>query len=198
MLIKGKNIKSLQVFSLKQSKKVATIFELICNSNGHKVTAFSVDRRGLTTDARVIPFEDVKSIGEDALVVESEAAIYNLSHVAKEIQRMVRDSIYIIDTSVITEDGVGLGKIADIYFDPKTGTIEDVEITQGPIKDISLGRKKIRGEDIISVGKDTTVVKSDTDEKLASKSGGGLQGVIQQVQEKIASVKEKTSAKNKK
>lgn len=194
MAVKGKSIKGLQVFSLKQSKKIAAVHDLICEANGHRVSAFTVGKRGLFAEMRVVPFEQIKSIGEDAVVVESDTAIINVSHAGKEIQTMVRDNIYIIDTSVITEDGVELGKIADVYFDPKTGMVVEVEVTQGPIKDVSEGRKKIPGADIISVGRGSTVVHRDTDEKLAAKRGG-LKGMMQQVQDTIVGPPEKASFK---
>lgn len=193
MAVKGKNVRGLQVFSLKQSKKIAAIHDLVCEADGRRICALTIGKHGMFADMRVIPIEDVKSIGEDAVVVESESSIKNLDQVDKGIQSIVRDHIRITGTTVITEDGVTLGKVADITFDPKTGTIEEVEITQGPIKDLSEGRKKIKGEDLVSIGKDNTVVKGDTDEKLAAKPGGGLKGMMQQMQDTIGDVAEKAS-----
>lgn len=198
MVTKAKNVKGLQVFSLKQNKKIATIHDLISSADGHKITALTVDKRGSFADTRVIAMGDVKSIGEDALVVESESSVKNVSAADKGIQQMVRDHIYIIGTAVITGDGVALGKIADVSFDAKTGSVEEVEITQGPIKDVSEGRKKIHGKDIVSVGKSDTVVKSDTDERLAAKPRGGLTGMMQNMQKKVSDVVEKTPFKDKK
>lgn len=193
MSVKGKHVKGLQVFSLKESKKIATITDLICDPDGHRISALTIGKHGLFANMRLVLIEDVKSIGEDAVVVESESSIKNLNQVGKVIQRTVRDHLIITGTAVITQDGVTLGKIADISFDPKTGTVFDVEITQGPIKDVSEGRKKIRGDDIVSVGKDTTVVKGDTDEKLAAKPGGGIKGMMHQMQDTIGDVAQKAS-----
>src|SRR3989344_9613452 len=106
MIVKGKKVKGLAVFSLQQSKKIATIHDLVSDSSGHKVSALTVGKHGLFTEMQVIPFGDIKSIGEDALVIETDASIKNVSNADKGVQQMIRDGVYIIGTAVITEDGV--------------------------------------------------------------------------------------------
>lgn len=184
MLVKSKHIKGLQVFSLKDSKKIGTTEDIVYDPESHRVRALTVSPRGAFTDTKLILMERIKSIGEDAVVIESDASIVAVTLASDVVQRVVRDHIFIANTKVITEDGVELGKVAEIFFDSDTGLVTEVELTQGPIKDVQTGKKKIRGEDIVSVGKDTTVVKADIDDKFAAKPGG-LTGMMRQMQEKI-------------
>ena len=188
------HIKGLKVMSLKQSGKIATTDNILYDPTEHRIKAITIASRE-DVDLRLILFSDIKNIGEDALMVASEAAIKNLSEVGKPIERMVKDKLYLTNTTVVTEDGVELGKIADFQFDPKTGVVEEIEITQGPIKGLQEGRKKVSGADIVRIGKNTTIVKDYIDEKLASQPAQGLQGMMRDMQAKIADTTKKVNVK---
>ena len=191
----AQHVKGLKIMSLKLGRKIATADDILYDASEQRVKAITV---GNTTDSdvRLIHFADIKDIGVDAVMVESEAAIKNLSEVGKPMERMVKDKLYLTNTMVITEDGVELGKIADFSFDPKTGVVTEIEITQGPIKDMKEGRKKVAGSDIVRIGKGTTIVKDYIDEKLASQKAGGLQGILRGVEEKISDTAKNVSLPN--
>ncbi len=187
----AKHVKGLKIMSLKQGKKIDEADKILYDSDTHRIKAITV----AGGDIRLILFEDVKSIGNDALMVESEESIRNLSSAGEKIERMVKDNVYLIGTTVMTEDGVELGKIADFTFDAMTGKVEEVEISQGPIKDVQSGRKKVAGNDIVTIGKNTTIVKHYIDEKLAEEKEGGLHGMIRGMHEKVSDTTKQVASK---
>ena len=186
----AQHIKGLNVMSLKQSRKIASADKILYDPGEHRIKALTLGGP-IGADAKVILFSDIKNIGSDGVMVESEDSIKTLTQAGKNIERMVKDNLYLINTSVMTEDGVGLGKIVDFQFDPTSGNVSEVEISQGPIMDVKEGRKKVAGDDIVRIGKNTTIVKGYIDEKLASEKKGGLQGIMRGMQEKITDTKKK-------
>lgn len=71
-LLKGKNIVGLKVLSLDTGEFLDDVDELIFDPKEHKVKAFVVDEGGWFSDAKIILFNDVKSIGKDAITIESK------------------------------------------------------------------------------------------------------------------------------
>ncbi len=190
----AKHIKGIKIMSLKLSREIAKADKILYDAATHRIKAITV--AGGDNEIRLILFGDIKKIGQDAVMVESDTAIKNLSEVGRPMERMVKDKLYLINTSVITEDGVQLGKIADFSFIPATGIVEEIEITKGPIEDLKTGRNKIQGKNIVKIGQNTTIVSHYIDEQLAGQPKRGLHGMLGGMQKKVADAQKKVSPKS--
>jgi uncharacterized protein YrrD len=195
-LIKGKDLINLKVLTLQDGKLIKNVDELVFDPMANQVRALVVDPKGWFSDAEVILFEDIKNIGRDSIVVESEDVIKKASDVQEKISRIIKDDNYLTDNKVMTEDGNELGKISDIYFDPHTGNVIELEVSQGTLKSVQSGKKRVRVSDVIRVGEDATIVKGFVEETLENQAQHqGLQGVVTTAQAKAPGAIEQAKQK---
>lgn len=142
MLTRGSKVIGLQVLTIEQGKKVEDVDDLIYDPSSQKVVALLVSGGGIFSEAKVIPFNQIKSIGKDAVIVQSEDVLENASQMGKKVASIAGDGIYLSKTKVITKEGTNLGEIDDIFFDSQTGKVEEFEVSQG-LSDLSSGKKRL-------------------------------------------------------
>lgn len=177
MLIKGTDVIGLNVFTLDKGEKIEDVDDIIFDPKENKVRALLVKSKGLLSDSKVILLDDIKSIGKDAVIINSEEALKNASDVPEPVSSIANDGVYLTKTKIVTEDGMNLGNVSDIYFDSKTGQVEEIEVSQGGLKNIQEGTKRIKVSDIITVGKDAIIVKGYAKE-VFEKQQGGIKGAV--------------------
>jgi len=186
MDIKAKDIIGLKVMTLDEGKFVDRVKDIIYDADKNKVVALLIDDKGLFKDAKVILIEDIKSIGKDDVVIQSAELLKNASEVEKSVANIARSNNYLTATKIVTTDGSELGSVSDIFFDPSSGNVDEFEVSQGPLKDVQGGRKKVKVSNIVTVGEDATVVSSYTEEEFEQQSQEqGLQGKLNDAKEGI-------------
>ena len=92
--------------------------------------------------SKIVYWEDIVHIGEDALLIRNEATIASIG--VKELLRTYHTGVVRLkDMPVYTVDGQYLGKVSDVYFQPSEGTpILGYELTDGFLADVFEGRRK--------------------------------------------------------
>jgi uncharacterized protein YrrD len=185
-LVKGNDVIGKKVTSIQKGKNIEDVDDLVYDPSEGKVKALLVDTGGWFSDAKVILFEDVKSFGKDAIVVESDDVIKKASDVPQRIAHIAKDDTYLTKTKVMTEEGMELGQVTDIYFDPNSGKVSELEVSQGAFKNVASGKKRVQVSDIIKVGEDVTIVKSSALSDVESQAEEkGLRGTYQQAKEGV-------------
>jgi uncharacterized protein YrrD len=178
MLIKASRIIGLPVFTINDGKRIDSIEDVIYDPFQNKIEAFLIEKSGWFSEARVISFGDLEGIGVDAALIVSPKQIRKLSDVEKNIEAIAKNDTYLTNTKIITENGVELGRVSDIYFDAGTGRVEEFEVSHGGLKYWKDGKKRVRISDIVTIGKDATIVrvykksefqKADSSETLEEK-----------------------------
>ncbi len=183
-LIKATSIIGHKVVTLDTGSEVGEINEIIYDPELNQVKALQIKGGGLIADPRLILLIDVKSIGRDALIIDSSEAIRKASDVHDSIAKIAKNNTYLTDTNIMTEDGNALGKIVDIYFDFPTGNVIEFEVSSGALKDIKSGKKKFKIEDVITIGKDATIVRTYTQEQFKQQEQTqGFQGAVNRVRD---------------
>ena len=172
MLMRASDVIGHKVITMSQGKKVEDVDDVIYSPVDNKVRALLVDKGGMFSHAKVILIEDIKSIGTDAVLIEDEIALKNSKEVAEPIADISEHYDYLSKTKIITEEGTELGKVSDLIFETTTGQVEEFEVSQGGLKNIQSGKKRIKIEDIITVGKDATIVRKATEYKMEEQQGG--------------------------
>ncbi len=124
-----------------------TVQGALIDMNERKVLGFALKQKNLLTNKAksVIPYEQVKSLNGDLVTVTdaNEAAL---------------DGKNIIGLSVITADGVFLGKVVDFAFD-KEGLIAEYILKDGVMKGLPNDRGAISNLDVYTIGKDAIIAK---------------------------------------
>lgn len=153
-MIKSNDVVGLKLISIQEGKELGKVEDLIFDSNTQKITALQISG-GLFGGKRVVLIEDVKSIGHDAVMIDSESYLYKGDQIKENISEILEKGGYLTATKIITDQGTVLGKVSEIYFDPLTGDVIEFEV-----EDKNLDQRKIiKVSDILSVGHDATIVK---------------------------------------
>lgn len=179
MFIKATNIMGLSVYSLKDGRKIETVSDVIYDPRENKIEALLIDKGGWFSEAKVIMFEDIKGVGEDAVIVESESVVKKAEDVKKEVASIAKDGKELTGSRIITENGKDLGAVSDLLVDPKTGQVEEFEVSQGTFQNLSGGKKRVKISDIITIGEDATIVKGYAKDMFEEQEKEqGLKGAI--------------------
>lgn len=197
-LIKGRDLVGLKVVTVQKGKIVDDVEELVFDPQDNMVKALVVDPGGFLKGAKVILFEDIKTIGRDAVIIESDELVKKADDVQESISRIVRDDNYLTANRVMTEDGTDLGRVSDIYFDPRTGKVFVLEVSQGAVKNVQSGKKRVNVSDIVKVGEDVTIVRKFAEMDFETQGQTqGLIGAAKSAREKapgiVEQIKEKAS-----
>jgi uncharacterized protein YrrD len=188
MSIKAKSLIGLPVITVVDGRNINTIKDIVYDGATNQVTAFVVDEKGWFNAAKIILIQDIKSIGKDAVIIQDETKIVIADHRVDASVAMTANNDNFLDTNeVVTQSGTKLGKVVDIYFDEATGKLEAIEVSEGFIKDITSGTKKIEIDEIITVGKENLIVEDITQKNLDDQGQKqGLNKVVEDV--KVTSV----------
>lgn len=160
---KASDLIGLPVISKETGKKIATIKEIIYSEKKNKVVGFLVNEGGFFREAKLIQFNNVDSIGKDALIIENENLVEKSSFLP-EINQLINEK-KIAEDEILTEDGESIGHIRDIIIDVGNGTVLGFILTEGLIQDLKEGRnvlpyniETIFGENSIIISNETKVL----------------------------------------
>jgi uncharacterized protein YrrD len=194
MTIKASEIIGNKIVSLQDGKEIGKIQDLVYDPEIQKIRALIIDKGGWFSEPKLIPIENIKNIGEDAVVVDSPNVIKRISEVDKAVASIAKNETYVTRTKIMTDTGVELGMVNDILFDSESGNVEKFEISQGGFKDLSSGKKLIDVSNIETIGHDTIIVKPETQqviEKQAQEQGirGAVSNNTQKAKEMFSDLK---------
>jgi uncharacterized protein YrrD len=199
MIIKGTNIIGHKIITIDNGQEIGKVNDIIYDPTVNKITAFLVDKGGIFSDAKIILMDSIQSIGEDAVLVPSSDVIKKVSDINQEkISNIANGDNYLTKTKVVTENGKEIGSINDLYFNSDNGNVEEFQVSDGLIQNIKSGTRRVKVTDIVTIGKDATIVKGYTEEKIEQQGqNNGAQGMIndlsQKTNEVIDRAKEKSS-----
>lgn len=181
MQIKTNQVIGLPIYSIDEGKNIHKVEDVVYDPAAHRIQALIVDGGGIFSEGRALDIDDIKSIGEDAVIIQSESLLKKTSELEATSKRIANEDTYLTKSTVLTEDGTNLGKIVDLVFNSENGQVEELEISQGGIRDMQSGRKRIKPANIVTVGEDALIVSSFTEVAFnAQAEEGGAQGIFNQ------------------
>ena len=68
-MIKGKELIGRPVVALSNGEKIDTVTDLVLDYEGNQVLALLTDKGGWFSEAQALNFGDIKTIGEDTIIV---------------------------------------------------------------------------------------------------------------------------------
>jgi uncharacterized protein YrrD len=181
MEVKGSDVIGKKILTL-DGKKIEDIDDILYVPQKQHITAVLVKSKGMFSDAKVILLSDIKSFGKDAVIVADKNSIKKASDIQPPVSTIAENNIYLTQGKIITEQGVELGKVKDIIFDSQSGQVVAFEV-----KD----KKRITPGDIISIGKDATIVKSTVQQTLQQQEKPEDPEKKNSITQKISSLKKK-------
>lgn len=149
----------LPVLIVDIGKEVGSIKDFVINYETGQLLGFLLSE-GILEKQRVVKIEDVKEIGEDAVMISNDQVILPLKNL-QFFKESLDKKIKIRNNTVITESGQKLGEVADFDFDDISNKLAKLYVKAGFIKSLFKGKMIIDFSNIISIGKDIIVVKDD-------------------------------------
>lgn len=158
--MKASLLKGRSVFTLDGGKEIGFVKEIIYDTLENKVIALLISNGGLFSKTKVIPFEKIKSLEKDVVVVYQINELTNYPDIYQRAIEIMQNGTYLNKINIITEEGVRLGKVSDIHFDSVSGQVEKFDMSAK--KSIYAKPKcwTVHIRDIITMGKDATIVTS--------------------------------------
>ena len=136
-----------------------------------------MDEGGWFHAARVLPIQDVRSIGEDAVMIDTLDAVVSAQDVPG-LSEVLSNKHALIGTPLMTTDGENLGTLADLYFDETTGRVTGYDMSGGVFADMATGRSFVPAADDLQLGKDVALVPPHVAAAMEEQEPGGLQKVV--------------------
>jgi uncharacterized protein YrrD len=165
----------LPVICIDNGKKIGIIKDIVFCPRNREVMAFLLENKGYEIGKKGILLKDIASMGRDAVVVTDTKCISSIRML--EHSGKLKDKGEIRGLKVYTKTGRDLGIVKDVLFDHKTGLIEGVEVSDGLIQDIVLGRNILPLFGKVEFGEENIVVDREAAEEMSG-TGGGLKNLL--------------------
>ena len=156
----------ISVFDVEAGKEIGKVCDFIVDAHW-TIVGFELERKALFSNmVKTIDWSDIVAYGEDAVMIRNQQAVRTTK--ADNIQftySLGKNKLK--DLPVITEEGLNLGRISDVYINQEVGnTIVGLEISDGFVTDIIEGRKWLPCTSDMVVGEDAVVVPPMSEERL--------------------------------
>lgn len=174
---KGSDLIGKPIVAFDSGEQFERIQDLIFDQNSNQLLGFLIDEGGWFSSARVLPLQNVQSIGPDAVIVPAKNTAVNAAQVPA-MQRILERNNVLKGTKIMTTDGRDLGTMADLYFDEQTGVVEGYEVSGGIFADAYSGRAFVPAPQTIKIGQDVAFVPPETAD-LMQEQVGGIKGAVQ-------------------
>lgn len=155
---KSVEILGLPIISITEGRELGMSKTLLIDAKNGVVAAITIEDDDWYRGVKLIPYESVIAIGEDAVTITHSDNILNLEE-AGDYERFLNENIRVIGTKAITKTGRIQGKVTEVFIG-EGGKIVKVEITtpEGSANEVD-------ADQISIFGKQVTVVNADTEKK---------------------------------
>lgn len=145
-MIKGREIISLPVISLKGNKQIGEVKDIVYDC-GAGVLGYIIENGGWLKECKVLLHQDVLKIDGEAITIADEALIKKLS-AFPEIKEACKKGGDVRGRRVEKQDGSYVGVVQDLVLQDFSGPITGYEISDGIIQDLLDGRSTIPSQEI--------------------------------------------------
>ena len=155
---KSIEILGLPIISITEGRELGISKSLLIDAKNGAVAAVTIDDDDWYRGVKLIPYEAIIAIGEDAVTITHSENILNLEE-AGDYERLLVENIRVIGTKAITKTGRIQGKVTEVFIGDG-GKIERCEITtpEGEVNEVS-------AEQISIFGKQVTVIDVGDEKK---------------------------------
>ena len=108
-------------------EKVGQVDDVLIDAAQHQVMGLLITE-GLMSKQRIVPFSEVQTVGQDAVIVRTATTIADAREWLAQ-GRAANRSRDLHGKDVITSEGMRLGTVHDVIVDPHTGHLSGLELT---------------------------------------------------------------------
>ena len=159
----------LPVLETETGTQIGEVQEVVLDIEGAVVLGIIIVSATWFNQDQGIAFEDLFSIGRDAIMVRNNGVIQEVAAF------MVIDNSYhlqdLLKKQIFTETGLQLGVLVDIAFDDTTGEIKGYQLSDGLFTDLLYGRMMMPLPEAQVVAEDKLIVPESMAKLLQSKIG---------------------------
>ena len=155
---KSVEILGLPVISITEGRELGMSKTLLIDAKNGLVAAITIEDEDWYRGVKLIPYESVIAIGDDAVTVTHSENILKLDE-AGDYETLLDENIRVIGTKAITKSGTIQGKITELYIG-EDGKIEKCEVT-APDGTTS----EVTADQISIFGKQVTVIDPTAEKK---------------------------------
>lgn len=161
MMKKSVEILGLPIISITEGRELGLSQTLLIDAKKGYVAAITIEDEDWYRGVKLIPFDSIVVIGDDAIIITSSENILRYDAVA-EYENLLDANIRVLGTKAITKNGTIRGKVTEIFIGDD-GKIEKCEVTapDGTASEIPAG-------DVSIFGKQVTMIDSDAKKKLSA------------------------------
>lgn len=159
---KSVEILGLPVISITEGRELGMSKTLLIDARNGLVAAITIEDEDWYRGVKLIPYESVIAIGDDAVTVTNSENILKLDD-AGDYEALLDDNIRVIGTKAITKSGTIQGKITELYIGDD-GKIEKCEITapDGTTSDVTSDQISIFGKQVTVIDPNGTAEEKKT------------------------------------
>lgn len=161
----SRNLLSLPIVSLSEGQHIGYVRQLVIDRQSKTIAAIVIDPKGFFKDQRIIPYNKVISVGDDAITIDKGSHVEKATSIP-EILNLLKDKSSIIGTKVVTETGKTLGITEEYYVDPANGQITLLEISGGRLEGFLNGKALLDANYVLTMGHDIIVAAKDSENNL--------------------------------
>ena len=145
---KSVDILGLPVISITEGRELGMSKTLLIDAPNRVVAAVTIEDEDWYRGVKLIPYDNVIAVGDDAVTVNNSENILTLD-AAGDFETLLDDNIRVIGTKAITRTGVIQGTITEIFIG-KDGSIEKCEITapEGSTSEVTADQVSIFGKEV--------------------------------------------------
>ncbi len=185
---KAKTLLGLSVITRTDGKNLGTVRDLIFSDNSQKLLALLMSGPELfhLIDATCVPWNQIREIGTDALMVEGDDSLIKV-HSDAVIAEAFDAKQSVDGKQVTTDQGENLGHVSDLYLDD-SGYVSAFEVSGGLFADAVGGKRYLENPARIKVGEDVIIVPHDSVHQLemqADAEPGGIKGLLASASDKV-------------
>lgn len=184
-MLKGKDIIGRNIVTISGGTHLSKVNDLIFDYDANQLLALLVDEGGWFRAAKVVPYSAVRSLGENAVMVDNEDAVVSAREDSRIAELLSAKQKSLIGTKLLTTDGRDLGRITDVYFEALSGQVLGYEATGGLFADLTSGRTFVPAPQSVKIGDDAAIVPLSIAAAMEESEPGGLHGVLQRAADSV-------------
>lgn len=121
MLISANELKNGEIISLESGTKIGLIRDPIIEPNSGRVLAFDV-ATGFLSKRLILSSTDIIEWQRNALIVYGMNVLVEPQEI-KRVFELIKKRFRIIGQRAVTQKGIGLGRVSDVYLDTTTSIV---------------------------------------------------------------------------
>jgi uncharacterized protein YrrD len=176
MLKKYSDVLGLPVISATDGMKIGTLKDVAFCKDNKGILGFILEKDTHALKGKVILLRDVLSLGNDALIINNPNCLLEYRQFKKTHE--LQADIQLRGLKIYTHSGDDIGIVQDILFDYRSGKVEGVQVSDGIVQDLIMGRNILPFFGKVEINNSNILVENEAVEEMMN-TGGGLRSLLE-------------------